>query len=353
MSFDDDWGTAARRFGARCAYGALAHGVVALVAFATSAACSDDEAAPEPLGRAGGGRAAPAGPASAAPGAGAPSAAASAGGGAAPVGAAPVGAGGLSPVGAAPGAGSGAAGAPGASAEAPGAAGTPLIPPEPPGEAPPPALPAIACPASATFCSGFETPSLPAGARFEANPSAALAFDATQSNSGRQSIVFRAVADGADVREVVAPVPGDTFWVRLYVRTDRAFGDGDRDSLFVASAVAGERDGAGDGVYFSERDGQLALDGSEPPTFAAGAGSPSGAGPTLAAGAWHCIEGFFDGPSGDAQLFAAGERLIDAPGSRPLSYQTFRFGYLQSPGGAPRSVWFDDVIVASERIGCE
>jgi hypothetical protein len=85
---------------------------------------------------------------------------------------------------------------------------------------------------------------------------------------------------------------------------------------------------------------------------AAGPGFPQAAGTRLAANTWHCLEGFFDGGSGDVQFFVNGDLLIDAPGFARVTYQTFRFGYLQFPGHVSRDVWFDDVVVAADRVGC-
>ena len=52
------------------------------------------------------------------------------------------------------------------------------------------------------------------------------------------------------------------------------------------------------------------------------------------------------------EVYAEGELLIQATNyGGQESYQTFRFGYLSFNDA--RSVWYDDVVVASSRIGCE
>jgi hypothetical protein len=348
-----------------------AHAAVALGVLAAGAACSGGEGAdPDPFAASGGGgNGGPGGVVPSAGTAGVAQGASGAPGGSAPSGSAPSGsgAGGAAAAGSGgpiPGAGAGgstpgaagsmpvAAGSGGAPAQpTAGAGGTALIPADPVGESEPPLTPDIPCPAGATFCSGFELPALPSGARFDSNPMATLAFDGTVFHSGRQSIAFPAIADGFNIREVVVPIPGNRFWVRLFMRSDSVFGDNDHDSVFVASTTQGDNNSE-DGVEFSEQGNQVLLNSNDQLFSAAGAGFPSGPGPTLEANVWHCLEGSFDGASGDVQVFADGALLIDAPAYRPLSYQTFRFGYLQFPGGAPRSVWFDDVVVASDRIGC-
>lgn len=335
-------------------------GVLALGALAASAACSG-EADPDPFATPGAGGSSPTGgglsggaPPAGSGGTSAPPGSSGAGGASAAGAGGPVGvagAGGSAP-GAAGAAPVGGAGDVPSSEPTAGAGGTSVIPPTPVGENNPPLGPDIECPAGATFCSGFETPALPTGARFDSNPTAALAFDRTVFNSGSQAILFPAVSDGFNIREVVVPIPGSTFWTRLFMRSDTVFGDNDHDSVFVASTTMGDNNSE-DGVEFSEQGNQVLLNSNDQLFSAAGAGFPSGGGPALAANTWHCLEGFFEGASGDVQIYADGELLIDAPGYRALTYQTFRFGYLQFPGGNPRSVWFDDVVVASDRVGCD
>jgi hypothetical protein len=232
------------------------------------------------------------------------------------------------------------------------AAPTPAAPAPatPPPATPAPAAPDIACPAGATFCSGFESGALPAGARFEPTAGTSIEFD-TLAHSGAQSILFPAIPDGFNIREVVVPIPGNSFWVRLFMQTDTDFGDNDHDSVFVGSTTMGDNNDE-DGVELSEQGNQVLLNSNDQLFSQAGPGFPQGAGPTLTANTWHCMEAFYDGGSGDVQVFADDMLLIDAPSYRTVTYQTFRFGYLQFPGGGARSVWFDDVVVAADRIGC-
>jgi hypothetical protein len=225
-------------------------------------------------------------------------------------------------------------------------------PVQPPPATPPPAAgPDIACPADATFCSGFESSTLPAGSIYQGNPG--LTLDDSVSHSGDQSAVFEAV-DGFNIREVVAPIPGQTFWVRLFIQTSTPFGDNDHDSLFVASTATVQQDNnAEHGPEFSEQGNQILINADDQLFSAAGPGFPSGnQGPTLSANTWHCVEAFYDGASGDVQFFADNQLLIDAPGFSRVTYQTFRFGYLQFPGHTPHVVRYDDVVVAANRVGC-
>lgn len=223
----------------------------------------------------------------------------------------------------------------------------PVVPPPPP----PPSGPDIACPADATFCSGFESDGLADGAIYQGNPG--LEFDATVSRSGDRSLVFDAV-DGFNIREVVTEIPGQAFWVRLFIQTSTTFGDNDHDSLFVASTANFQQDNnAEHGPEFSEQGNQILINADDQLFSAAGPGFPSSnQGPRLTPNVWHCVEAFYDGGSGNVQFFANGQMLINAPGFSRLTYASFRFGYLQFPGHVPHVVWYDDVVVAANRVGC-
>lgn len=233
-----------------------------------------------------------------------------------------------------------------------GAAGSGATQPPPVTPPPPPAAPDIPCPAGATFCSGFESDTLPTGSSFQSNPPGQPQFDTTVKHSGNRSVLFAATGGGFNVREIIAPIPGQSFWVRLFIQTSDVFGDNNHDSLFVGSTATPAQDNnAEDGPEFSEQGNQVLLNANDALQNASGPGFPQGVGPQLAADTWHCIEAHYDGGTGDVQIFNEGDPLIDAPGFKRLTYQTFRFGYIGF--NTARDVWFDDVVVAPNRINCQ
>jgi hypothetical protein len=245
---------------------------------------------------------------------------------------------------------------------APGAAGNTGMPPanngnqnpppaNPPPANPPPTTPDITCPTGASFCSGFESAALPSGSVFQPTGMQPQ-FDTAVKHSGNQSIVFPAGSGGFSVKEVVTPIPGQTFWARMFVQVSSTFGDGDHDSLFVGSTATPTQDNNDEhGVEFSEQANQVLLNSDDNPLAGAnGPGFPQAPGPMLSANTWHCIEAFFDGGTGDVQMFGDGNLLIDAPAFKRLTYSTFRFGYIQF--NTARTIHFDDVVVAPNRINC-
>jgi hypothetical protein len=232
----------------------------------------------------------------------------------------------------------------------------------PPDTMPPaPATPDIACPNGAIFCSGFEGTTLPAGTTFEPGYLAATALgaqvtlDTTVFHGGRQSLKMPVGNQFNYYRMLVVPVPSNSFWVRVYTRSNVGFGaiGTTHASLFMGSTLpAGEYNGD-TGVEVAEQAGQIQLNKNDDRYGATGHNpNASDTGPRLADNAWVCLETQFDGATGDVHVFVDGTEIINASDWQPpTAYKTFRFGYLRFTSPA-RDVWVDDVVVAPNRINC-
>jgi hypothetical protein len=83
-------------------------------------------------------------------------------------------------------------------------------------------------------------------------------------------------------------------------------------------------------------------------------GCPATPATELAANAWHCLEGYFDGSKGDFRLFANGMEVVTQTGvvGAKQAFSTLRFGYREYHPH-DRVVWYDDVATAPDRIGCQ
>jgi hypothetical protein len=221
-----------------------------------------------------------------------------------------------------------------------------------------PTAPDTTCPAGAIFCSGFEGPGLPAGTTFEPDYLRASALgtevtlDTTVFHSGRQALKMPVGQNY--YRMLAVPLPSNSFWVRLYTRSNVGHGapNSTHASLFMASTLepgAYNGDGA---VEIAEQFGQVLLNVKDS-LFGTSGTNPNGMpGTRLPDNTWTCMEAEFDGASGDVHVFVEGDEIIDASGWQPpTDFKTFRFGYLRFDSPA-RDVWMDDVVVASSRIGC-
>jgi hypothetical protein len=148
------------------------------------------------------------------------------------------------------------------------------------------------------------------------------------------------------------PAPAASFWVRLYLRSSVDIGQSEHNSYYQAMTGDGEPN-AGDNVEVSEQYCQVVLNLHDDVVVSTGGTAACGSGvPPLAKDTWHCMETFFDGTNGGVQVYADGAKIIDKSGWTKLSFKTFSFGYLGFHGPA-RTVWVDDVAVATTRVGCQ
>lgn len=223
----------------------------------------------------------------------------------------------------------------------------------------------VACPAGATFCSGFEDTTLPTGAVYKANAAPGdwgrdFAVDTTLFRSGRSSLRVKG-GDEAGIsgmyRMVAVPTPGAAFWVRFYIQQTELDIGGMGHNVFAGAAGSDEPNDAVM-VEFAEDVG-VAFNSKDVVRWPAGFGRTATGGTmpfTLPKGMWHCIEISYDSATRVQKLFVNGTQQIDAtdfPAASGVSvpFKNFKFGFNQLHGPA-RKVWYDDVAVAAARINC-
>src|SRR6478752_10665527 len=259
-------------------------------------------------------------------------------------------------VGTAAGAGGAPGGAPGSSAGAAagGSAGA--------GVAGAPAGGAAACPADATFCSGFEATTLPTGAVYKVNAAPGewtrdFEVDSTVFHAGKSSLRVKLTTEsgssGSAYRMLAVPAPSGAFWVRFYIQQTELDLGGVDHNLFASAAASDEPNAAS--IEFAEDVG-IAFNTSDNVRWPTDYGRLTSGGTkpfSLPKGMWHCIEISFDGQGREQQLFINGMQQIDAK-DYPASVsaiKNFKFGFNQLHGPA-RKVFYDDVVVAPTRIQC-
>ena len=68
---------------------------------------------------------------------------------------------------------------------------------------------------------------------------------------------------------------------------------------------------------------------------------------------WTCLEMFYDGPAGEVRVFVAGTEssALHATDWGPYNYGMFKFGF-ENYNSVMRNIWYDDLAIAPQRIGC-
>ncbi|WP_437522290.1 hypothetical protein WME79_31155 [Sorangium sp. So ce726] len=178
-----------------------------------------------------------------------------------------------------------------------------------------------------------------------------MAIDTSVFHAGSRALRVNPGGSGYDWRMLSVPAPGSKFWVRLYVRSSVDIGQAEHNAYFQAMTGSGEPN-EGHNVEVAEQYCQIVLNLHDAVVLSTGGATQCGSGGVkLPKDQWHCMEAYFDGTKGDVQVYAGGTKIIDKTGWDKLDYKSFSFGYLGFHGPA-RTMWYDDVAVAPERIGC-
>jgi hypothetical protein len=223
----------------------------------------------------------------------------------------------------------------------------------------------VACPADATFCSGFEVTTLPTGAVYKVNAAPGewtrdFEVDTALFRGGKSSLRVKSGSEtgtsGSAYRMLAVPAPTGAFWVRFYIQQTELDLGGAEHNVF-ASAAASDEPNAGS-IEFAEDVG-IAFNTSDAVRWPDGFGRLTSGGTkpfSLPKGMWHCIEISYDSQTRQQQLYINGMLQIDAkdyPAASAVSggIKTFKFGFNQLHGPA-RKIWYDDVAVAPTRVKC-
>jgi len=214
------------------------------------------------------------------------------------------------------------------------------------------------CPTGAIFCADFEEASgLPPGATFQDPDESGggakfgdanlMTLDTTAPHAGAQSL--KVTSPGAFHYRMLGVTVPQTFWVRLFIKSDQDIGQDGHNAFFIAMTDPNYHTST-HSVEVSEQFTCILLNEHDTlfPT-----GTTCAANKALPKNMWHCMEAKFDGSTGDVQVFANGTMIVNAPAWAPAkaAFNTFEFGYANYHDPAA-SVWYDDVAIATSRVGC-
>jgi hypothetical protein len=218
----------------------------------------------------------------------------------------------------------------------------------------------VACPSNSTFCADFESGGMPTGSTYNTTDgttwATAFTLDSTTFHAGGHSLQVKPSNVGFSPHMLDVPIPGKTFWVRLYVRSDHDIGDSAAiHNAFIAATESANGDPNNRGtMQVAEQYCQVLLNFNDNLMLSnGGTAACSAGGKVVTKNAWHCMEAFFDGTNGDVRVFSDGVEVITtlAWSMAKLNYASFEFGFWEYSGPS-RTMWYDDVVVAPTRINC-
>ena len=173
-----------------------------------------------------------------------------------------------------------------------------------------------------------------------------MGLDKTGPYAGTQSMKVYP-SPSFSVRTLAVAVP-QKFWVRLYIKSDKAIGQPDHNSFFGAGVDPDYS--KGHFVEVSEQFNCILLNAND---SLYPAGTTCGANSALTANDWHCMAAQFDGTTGNVQVFAGTTKIIDAAAWTPAkqAFTTFSFGYFAYNANSA-TVWYDNVVVSPNPLSC-
>jgi hypothetical protein len=210
------------------------------------------------------------------------------------------------------------------------------------------------------FCYDFEDTAQPKNTTYNVNASPGewtrdFAIDTSVKHGGKSSMRVKSGADagtsGSAYKFLAAPVTASAYWARFWIRADVDFGG---DHNIFTMACPDDKADKNNCVEFAEDVG-VAFNTNDVVAWPTGYGRLSSGGTkpyVLPKDTWHCVEVSYDGAGKVQQLFVGGTQLINATNypSMALTFKTFKFGYWNLHG-PDRHVWYDDMVVASTRVG--
>jgi hypothetical protein len=219
-----------------------------------------------------------------------------------------------------------------------------------------------ACPANAIFCADFESGSIPSAAVYfpayqQSTIATYMTVDATVAHGGSHSLK---VTPGSNFSQMLGVVTGTpTFWTRVYLRQDINTSTVMGHDTFVAATDADGDPNNGEHIRIGEHSCQLELnrksDDKEILSDALNGSSnyTCGGGITFMPNTWYCVEALYDGPNSTVRVFVDSTEVtaLHVTDWGPYTYKMFKFGF-ENYGGTPRNLWYDDVVIAPQQVGC-
>jgi len=209
--------------------------------------------------------------------------------------------------------------------------------------------------AGITFCTDFEAAAIPAELVYwpeyqRANVANFMTLDSTVGFNSPQSLKV----NGTEFSQMFGvATPGATFWGRVRLRSDTDIQQG-HNTYVLATDVPGDPN-AGEAIRIGEHQCQLELNRKtdDAEKLSNGGTYMCEGGVKLLANTWYCLEFFYDGANSEVRVFVDDAEVeeLHVTDWGPYTYQTFKFGF-EKYHGANKTLWYDDVALGTERIGC-
>jgi hypothetical protein len=211
------------------------------------------------------------------------------------------------------------------------------------------------CGAGGIFCTTFDAEAIPAQLlyypEYERANQTKITLDSAvaRGGSGRSLKVV-----GSGFSQMLGVAVPSKFWGRVYLRsaTDIQMGH----NTYVAAGTDNGDPNNGEYVRIGEHQCQLELNrkSDDKELLSNGGMYMCSGGVKLLKDTWYCLEFSYDGPGKEVRVFVDDTEVtaLHATDWGPYDYKIFKLGF-EKYHGAEKTLWYDDLALASERVKCQ
>jgi hypothetical protein len=209
------------------------------------------------------------------------------------------------------------------------------------------------CGTGSIFCSDFEAEALPKELVFYPEYLRAtqqlITLDTAVFHGGKHALKV----NGTDSSQMLAVAVPSKFWGRVYVRSDTDIQEAHDTYLAVGTGSGDPNDGTY--IRIGEHECQLELNRNtdDKELLSNGGQYMCQGGVKLLKDTWYCLEFYFDGPGQETRIVVDGAEVapLHTTNWGSYDYKLFKLGY-EKYGGAPKTLWYDDLALAAEQLHC-
>lgn len=211
----------------------------------------------------------------------------------------------------------------------------------------------VPCPSGALFCSDFESAAIPPELVFFPEYLRAtqtfVSLDGAVSHGGSRSLKVT----GTSFSQMLGVTVPSSFWGRVYLRSDSDIQQG--HNTYVAAGTSTGDPNEGTYLRIGEHQCQLELNrNTDDKELLSNGGTYScEGGVKLLRDTWYCLEFQFDGVGQETRVFVDGNEVTALHTTDWGSYEfrVLKLGF-EKYHGAEKTLWYDDLALATTQLHC-
>ncbi len=209
------------------------------------------------------------------------------------------------------------------------------------------------CGNGSLFCTDFEAASIAPELLFYPEYLRAtqmfVKLDTTVFHGGKQALKV----SGTDYSQMLGVAVPSKFWGRVYLRSDTDIQQGHNTYVTAGTGTGDPNDGTY--IRIGEHQCQLELNRNtdDKELLSNGGQYACSGGVKLLKDTWYCLEFYYDGPGQETRVFVDNTEVtaLHTTDWGTLDYKIFKLGF-EKYHGAAKTLWYDDLAIATEQVGC-